>query len=70
MAQGNAHPFLDPLWRRVVLVVACAIWTALEAWNQNTFWATLIGAITAYGAWAYLYDYRPSTDTDKPENGA
>ncbi|MBX3598179.1 MAG: hypothetical protein KF874_11485 [Rhizobiaceae bacterium] len=70
MASNTAHPFLDPLWRRVALVVACAVWTAIEAYHQNTFWATMVGAVTAYGAWAYLYDYRPSTEDKTPESGA
>lgn len=70
MASSTAHPFLDPLWRRVVLVVLCAAWTAVEAYHQNTFWATMVGAVTAYGAWAYLYDYRPSTEDEKPGDGA
>jgi hypothetical protein len=70
MASNTSHPFLDPLWRRVVLILACAIWTAVEVYNQSTFWATLVGAVTAYGAWAYLYDYRPSTENKEPESGA
>lgn len=56
------HPWLDPLWRRVALVVFCGGWTILEFAAGNTGWASIVGAITAYAAWCYLYAYKGSDD--------
>lgn len=52
------HPFLHPLWRRVVLIAFCALWTLIEYQLGNTTWMYIIGAITLYGAWAYLIAYK------------
>lgn len=62
MAKSASHPFLDPLWRRVVLIVACAIWTVVEILYGTPMWATLVGAVTVYGAYTYIYTYKPSTE--------
>lgn len=68
MAGSTAHPFLDPLWRRVVLVMACAAWCVAELLYGTPIWAALVGAVTIYGAYAYLYAYAPSTAcSDKVE---
>lgn len=64
MAKSQSHPFLDPLWRRVLLIGGCAAWFAAELYYGNTFWVLMVGAVTVYGAWTYLYDYEPS-DTPK-----
>lgn len=64
MASNNAHPFLDPLWRRIVLIGLCAAWFAWEAYNGDKFWMTMVGVVTLYGAWTYLFTYVPS---DRPD---
>jgi hypothetical protein len=53
------HPFFRPLWRRVAVVAFCAVWAAWEWWNANTLWATMVGALGAYGAWTFLLNYSP-----------
>jgi hypothetical protein len=60
------HPFFRPLWRRVAIVALCAAWTAFEYWNGETMWATLVGAITAYGAWVFLLTYKPPAEGPPP----
>lgn len=52
--------FMEPLWRRVALTAACAIWSAVEWYNGETFWGLLTAAATAYAAWAYLINFRPN----------
>ncbi|MEM8701436.1 MAG: hypothetical protein AAGF82_06385 [Pseudomonadota bacterium] len=63
------HPWLDPLWRRVALVVFCGGWTIVEFTMGNTGWASIVGAITAYAGWCYLYAYKgsavPSAETSE-----
>lgn len=60
MANKQSHPFLDPLWRRILLVAVCAIWTVVEVFYGTPFWIMLVGALTVYAAWTYVYIYEPS----------
>ena len=53
----DAHPFLAPLWRRVLLVGICAAWTATEFLTASPGWGVIALAFTGYGAWRYLYAY-------------
>ena len=64
-------PFLKPLWRRVALVAFCAAWASWELWNGETFWATIVGGITAYAVWTFLIDYdrKPAKNAAKTDDG-
>lgn len=66
------HPWLDPFWRRLVLVLFCAGWTVFEYSMGETTWTYIVGAITLYAAWAYLYAYKgpehPSRKADTPQS--
>ncbi len=38
-----------PLWRRIAVTAFLAVWLAWELlWNQDQFWALLVGAALAY----------------------
>jgi hypothetical protein len=65
---GFEHPWLDPLWRRILLVLFCGAWTGVEYLNNNQTWAIIIAAITAYAAWGYLFAYKV-TSADEPRTG-
>jgi hypothetical protein len=60
MNRNTDHPFLRPLWRRVLLVAFAAGWAVFELVSGSPGWAMLFGAMAAYGAWLYLIDYKPS----------
>ncbi|MBI1622219.1 hypothetical protein [Aquamicrobium zhengzhouense] len=49
--------FLDPLWIRLLLVAACAFWTALEYANDQIGWAAIAACATLYGVWSLLLNY-------------
>lgn len=66
MASNTSHPFLDPLWRRIVLIAVCAVWAIIEFMNGNMFWFSMVGALTVYGAYSYLYAYTPSDRGKSP----
>lgn len=57
---SSSHPFLDPLWRRVLLVAAVCAWAAVEFYNGQQTWGMLFAAMAVYGAYAYLITYVPS----------
>ncbi|MGN6536990.1 MAG: DUF3329 domain-containing protein [Mesorhizobium sp.] len=56
------HPFFRPLWRRVVVVVVCLSWAGLEFYNGSQTWGLIALAFAAYGAWQYLWLYKPPGD--------
>lgn len=62
MIANNSHPFLDPLWRRVALVVFCFAWAGFEFYNGNQTWGWITCAIAAYAVWAFLLTYKMSAD--------
>jgi hypothetical protein len=49
------HPWLQPLWRRVALLLFCAAWVGFEAYLEpGGTWFWMIAAITAWGIWEFL----------------
>lgn len=73
ISTNQQHPFLDPLWRRVAVVVFCAAWSAMEWANGQTTWGTMTAVATIYGAWTLLYKYevpKPAAETADPETPA
>ncbi len=63
------HPFLRPLWRRVVLVAICFCWAAFEFAAGSQMWGMIVLFMGAYGAWQYLYLYKPAAP-DEPASTA
>jgi hypothetical protein len=61
------HPFFIPLWRRVLIVAVCLIWTLVEAATQNIMWAAIFGCIGLYAGWHFFFNFNPrSPDDPKP----
>ncbi len=58
MRRDAEHPFFRPLWRRVLLVLFCALWAAFELATGSPGWALMAGFMAAYGAWIFLIAYR------------
>lgn len=53
------HPFFIPLWRRVLVVVACLGWALVEVANDSTVWAFLFGGIGLYAGYVFFLDFHP-----------
>lgn len=54
------HPFLLPLWRRIVIVIISGGWAGVEAYNGNTAWAVAFGAAALYCAYHFFIGYDPA----------
>ena len=51
----QAHPFYQPLWRRILIVAVIAGWLAFELmFTQNALWMTIAGGALAYAVWSFL----------------
>lgn len=66
--KDSEHPFFRPLWRRIALVAVCAGWAVLEYVGGSPTWGMIALAFTAYGAWQFLYLYKPA-DESEPADG-
>jgi hypothetical protein len=62
--------FFEPFWRRLAVLAVLVAWLAWEWSNNETFWATLVGGMTAYFLWAYFIAFprisAPKAENDKP----
>ena len=59
------HPFFIPLWRRVMIVVACLGWALFEFLAASPFWGMLFGAIGLYAGWHFFFNFNPRTPDSK-----
>lgn len=55
------HPFYRPLWKRLLIVGSCALWTAIEFWNGATTWGMIFLAVTAYTSATLIVFFKPKT---------
>lgn len=59
MTSDSNHPFLRPLWRRVLLIAVVLGWAVFEWWHGETFFAVTALAFAAYGIWVFFVKYDP-----------
>lgn len=52
--------FFVPLWRRVILVAFCLLWSLVEFNNGMVFWGSVFVAIGAYSLWQFFFDGWPA----------
>lgn len=60
------HPLYRPLWVRLLIVAVCGLWCAVEFYNQEPFWGTIVGGIAVYSAYVLLLTYKPPVDAGPP----
>ena len=49
------HPWLQPLYRRVLVTLFCVAWTAWEGiYDAGSIWFLLMLGITAYAVWDFF----------------
>ncbi len=54
------HPFFIPLWRRVLIVVACLGWAAVEFLGTGSpLWGTMFAAVGLYAGWHFFFNFNP-----------
>ncbi len=60
------HPFFRPLWRRIVVVAVCAIWSVIEFATGTPFWGVIALGFAGYAVWQFFYLYKPVEDAKPP----
>lgn len=59
------HPFYRPLWRRLVIVITTAIWSAFEIfYAQDGFWGVIAAGFFGYSLWTFFIAYKPPPEAD------
>ena len=66
MKQSDAD-FFRPLWLRIALTVAVAVWFILEAmFSHDQLWMVITGIAFAYCIWSFFISF-PKTPADPPK---
>ncbi|MDW9490165.1 hypothetical protein GOA59_29395 [Sinorhizobium meliloti] len=57
------HPFYRPLWIRLLIILFCAVWTAVEFYGGQVMWGTIFLVVTAYAGASLLVFYRTKEES-------
>jgi len=62
MAQG-LHPWLRPLWRRLLILAALVGWMGFEFWYEPLgSWFYIVLAVTIYAVWELFLRHETGKD--------
>lgn len=57
--------WFEPLWRRVLVLVACLGWAGFEWFvSQDPLWRWLTLALVAYAVWTFFINFKVSDDVE------
>lgn len=48
------HPWLRPLWVRVLIILFCFGWAAVEVTRGSPGWGVMFAGLGLYGAWTFF----------------
>lgn len=60
------HPFFRPLWRRIVVVAVCLVWSVIEFASGTPFWGVIALGFAGYAVWQFFYLYKPVDEAEPP----
>ena len=59
MANKADREFFRPLWRRIAVVAALALWLGYEAmFIGEQLWIMIVGAALAYAVWNFFLNWK------------
>jgi hypothetical protein len=61
-------PFFLPVWRRVAVIVLCALWGIVEISNGAIFWAVLFWGAGGLALWQFFFDGWPDDHGPKGQS--
>lgn len=65
------HPFYKPLWRRVAIVAAVALWLAFELYQASSgLWIALAGGMLIYAVYTFFITWPKDAPEDDGGAGA
>ncbi len=63
------HPFFNPLWRRIVVVVLCLGWAVVEVLGGSPGWAVVFAGIGLFAAYQFFVGWTPVAPKDDTKKG-
>lgn len=66
MATPEPHPWLQPLYRRVLLFIVTLAWLGFELIQQDPLWLTIAVGVVLYAGWDFFLRGVYGRSTDKP----
>ena len=64
---SNQDPKLRPLWVRLSIVAAIAVWAAVEVYLGLEIWSFIAGMALMYCVWTLLLNYSPPPEDENDE---
>ena len=56
------HPFFQPLWRRIAIIAAVAVWLGFEVfYTKDTLWMSVATVMLIYGVWSFFLNWPKSS---------
>ncbi|MGE0004415.1 MAG: hypothetical protein AB7S92_02380 [Parvibaculaceae bacterium] len=62
----QSSPFYRPLWRRVAITAAVALWLAFEIHHQSGLWIAIAAAMLCYALWTFFLSWPKTPDNPPP----
>ncbi|GGA59571.1 DUF3329 domain-containing protein [Pelagibacterium lentulum] len=70
MSNDINHPWLQPLWRRVLIVAICAAIALWDISRGDFGWALIFGGMAAYGIYIFFIAWNKNETAEKPDEDA
>jgi hypothetical protein len=70
MSNDRNHPWLQPVWRRVIVVGICFAIAAFDIYHGNFGWALIFGGVGAYGIYIFFiaWDSEAKAEPERPDD--
>jgi len=62
--RDRSHPWMQPLWVRVTILVICIAWCIVEFAGGSPFWGVLAGGAAGYALWTFFLSW----EGEKPKD--
>jgi TctA family transporter len=67
VSKEQSHPFYKPLWRRILIIAAVALWAAYEVTvTQSGLWMVVALGVLGYAVWTFLITFPKDGADPKP----
>ncbi len=62
----QSSPFYKPLWRRIAIIAAVALWLGFEIYGGSGFWTAIAAGMLCYAVWIFFLSW--PKPPDNPEH--
>lgn len=56
--------WFGPIWRRIAVLAALAVWGAREFVNGDQFWSMMVAVVAAYAVWKLFIDFPSAAEIE------